>query len=62
MNETNEMNMYYGMTERRWIGELINGAKKNLELWDKGVISKEESLEKIGLLCREAARICEGWR
>ena len=53
--------MYMNNMDRKWIGELLIGVKKNLVEWDKGSQNREESLEKIGLLCREIVRVCEEW-
>lgn len=53
--------MYMNDMNRRWIGELLIGVNKNLVAWDKGIQNREESLEKIGLLCREIVRVCEKW-
>lgn len=51
--------MYMNNMDRKWIGELLIGVKKNLVEWDKGNQNREESLKKIGLLCREIVRVCE---
>lgn len=59
MSSMNNTNSNYGMTDRKWIGELLIGVKKNLVEWDKGSQNREESLKKIGLLCREIVRVCE---
>lgn len=59
MSSMNDTNSNYGMIDRKWIGELLIGVKKNLVEWDKGSQNREESLEKIGLLCREIVRVCE---
>lgn len=57
----NDTNSNYGMTDREWIGKLIDEINKNLASWDNGVQNREESLEKIDLFCREIVRVCEEW-
>lgn len=59
MSSMNDTNSNYGMTDREWIGKLIDEVNKNLASWDNGVQNREESLEKIDLFCREIVRVCE---
>lgn len=61
MSGMNNTNNNYGMTDREWIGKLIDEVNKNLALWDNGVQNREESLNKIAFLCREVVRVCEEW-
>lgn len=61
MSSMSDTNNNYGMTDREWIGKLIDEVNKNLALWDNGVQNREESLEKIDLFCREVVRVCEEW-
>ena len=61
MSSMSDTNNNYGMTDREWIGKLIDEVNKNLALWDNGVQNREESLEKIALFCREIVRVCEEW-
>ena len=61
MSSMNDTNSNYGMTDREWIGKLIDEVNKNLASWDNGVQNREESLEKIDLFCREVVRVCEEW-
>lgn len=61
MRNMNDTNNNYGMTDREWIGKLIDEVNKNLASWDNGVQNREESLEKIDLFCREVVRVCEEW-
>lgn len=61
MSSMNNINNNYGMTDREWIGKLIDEVNKNLASWDNGVQNREESLEKIDLFCREVVRVCEEW-
>lgn len=61
MNNMNDTNNIYGMTDREWIGKLIDEVKKNLISWDNGAQNREETLEKIDLFCREIVRVCEEW-
>lgn len=61
MSSMNDTNNNYGITDREWIGKLIDEVNKNLASWDNGVQKREESLEKIALFCREIVRVCEKW-
>lgn len=61
MRNMNDTNNNYGMTDREWIGKLIDEVNKNLASWDNGAQNREESLEKIALFCREVVRVCEEW-
>ena len=61
MSSMSNTNNNYGMTDREWIGKLIDEVNKNLASWDNGVQNREESLEKIDLFCREVVRVCEEW-
>ena len=61
MSSMSDTNNNYGMTDREWIGKLIDEVNKNLDSWDNGVQNREESLNKIALLCREVVRVCEEW-
>lgn len=61
MSSMSDTNNNYGMTDREWIGKLIDEVNKNLASWDNGVQNREESLEKIDLFCREVVRVCEEW-
>lgn len=61
MSNMNDTNNNYGMTDREWIGKLIDEVNKNLASWDNGCQNREESLEKIALFCREVVRVCEEW-
>ena len=61
MGGMNNTNNNYGMTDREWIGKLIDEVNKNLASWDNGVQNREESLEKIALFCRKIVRVCEEW-
>lgn len=59
MNNMNGTNNIYGMTDREWIGKLIDEVNKNLTSWDNDAQNREESLNKIALFCREVVRVCE---
>lgn len=61
MSSMSNTNNNYGMTDREWIGKLVDEVNKNLASWDNGVQNREESLEKIDLFCREIVRVCEEW-
>lgn len=61
MSSMSNTNNNYGMTDREWIGKLVDEVNKNLASWDNGVQNREESLERIGLFCREIVRVCEEW-
>ena len=61
MSSMSDTNNNYGMTDREWIGKLIDEVNKNLASWDNGVQNREESLEKLDLFCREVVRVCEEW-
>ena len=61
MSSMSDTNNNYGMTDREWIGKLIDEVNKNLASWDNGAQNREESLEKIALFCREVVRVCEEW-
>lgn len=61
MSSMNNTNNNYGMTDREWIGKLIDEVKKNLASWDNDTQNREESLEKIALLGGEVVRVCEEW-
>lgn len=61
MSSMNNTNSNYGMTDRKWIGKLIDEVNKNLASWDNGTQNREESLEKIALFYREVVRVCEEW-
>ena len=61
MSSMNNTNNIYGMTDREWIGKLIDEVNKNLASWDNGVQNRKESMYKIALFCREVVSVCEGW-